>query len=114
LSRLSAPGRTRTHDPLLRSKVGANAVLTWGFAAPSRAKHAHLSAQPSGVGEPHGRALRPLPAIGDWPRLTANHNPPYDRPGDRGSRNATGPVPSAVGFVPNRSAVLNSPGVGGT
>jgi len=26
---LGAPGRTRTHDPLLRSKHGPCAILTW-------------------------------------------------------------------------------------
>jgi hypothetical protein len=40
----SAPGRTRTHDPLLRSKHGRCGVLTWENAGPIATKAAQLSA----------------------------------------------------------------------
>jgi hypothetical protein len=39
-----APGRTRTHDPLLRSKHGSSAVLTCGFAGQRASEDAQLSA----------------------------------------------------------------------
>ena len=35
-----------------RSKAGLSAVLTWGFAARRRAKHAYLSAERLGSGDP--------------------------------------------------------------
>src|SRR4029450_1906633 len=59
---LGAPGRTRTHDPLLRSKPGPCAVLTRKNARQAPTERRQLSAAPRGRGGHH-----PPPALG--PRL---------------------------------------------
>jgi hypothetical protein len=86
-----APGRTRTHDPLLRSKARASGVLTWGFAACSRAKLAYLSAHRPGLDR--SRDCQDVFAGGGRSSADAARVPPITSPATSTSRRlGNGPV----------------------